>query len=133
MLYEKAQQNFDTAVWAEDQNYFCVATSRLYYSLYQKILYILKCVVLFAPQDKDAEDSHNDVIKTFFYNDKIKMGPEQRQRIHKIYNLKHLRKEADYCEKSYINKDDYEKRFKRDYREVDNVLEHIINRDIKKE
>lgn len=124
-LLKKSEQNFEISEFAEKKQYYDVATSRLYYSCFQKVLYFFEKKGLNIENEvKKQEGSHNSTIKlmknyiNLFHSSYIAA-------IAHLEDLKRSRTIADY-DKKIIKKSDY-KELKENFLEIDEVLNELLN------
>jgi hypothetical protein len=126
MLKEKTMMNKKTAEWAERNEYYDVAVSRYYYSVFQKLLYLVNKKEYIS--SKDGNNSHNDVYEYFL--SKYNLAPEQRQKMYHFRKFKDYRKKADY-EDEILTKNDIETDVKPKYYLLISVLDKVIAREDK--
>ena len=111
--------------------FYHVAISRLYYSIYQKMLYILyaESVYEINEMNKQMEKRHSDIYYDFIrlINKKYFkiMGKFGMEDIEYILDLKSMRKEADYSN-DIISEADYNSKFKDFYDVVIKRIDNII-------
>lgn len=124
-LLKKSEQNFEISEFAEKKQYYDVATSRLYYSCFQKVLYFFEKKGLnIGNEAKKQEGSHNATIKlmkkyiNLFHNSYIAI-------IAHLEDLKRSRTIADY-DKANIRKSDF-KELKENFLEIDDVLNELLD------
>ena len=116
-LLKKSEQNFEISEFAEKKQYYDVATSRLYYSCFQKVLYFFEKKGLNIENEvKKQEGSHNSTIKLM--NSYIAV-------IAHLEDLKRSRTIADY-DKKIIKKSDY-KELKENFLEINEVLNELLD------
>ena len=94
-MLDKSKMNQETAEWAVKQRYFDVATSRYYYSIYQKIIHISK-KLNFYEEPPYGEDSHKYTLDLFRKNIRKKVEKKDITWIEYIKKLKEHRVQADY-------------------------------------
>ena len=123
---KKANMNYKTANWAESKQYYDVAISRYYYSLYQKIIYISKMCGFGECQQ--ITGSHFSTIKNFL--DEIakidKVNNDDYLELENLDNLRKRRNEADYNETRTIEIRTFERTFKNSFDRINNILDNII-------
>lgn len=97
MLTEKSDMNYKTGEWAENKSFFDIAISRYYYSIYQKIIYILKKNNKYINPPK-GENSHIFTINLFIDHINNKLDDEDMSWINEISKIREHRNLADYNE-----------------------------------
>lgn len=130
-LLDKSEENCKTAEWAEKNKYFNSATSRYYYSLFQKIIYLLVGNTNIKTYN-DEKISHQETINNFIGKYYSQLSPEQNHRLTYLHKLRKNRNIADYTNNSYENQTEFEKTFKCLYNETNRVLGNIISKEDKK-
>ena len=124
-LLKKSEQNFEISEFAEKKQYYDVATSRLYYSCFQKVLYFFEKKGLNIENEvKKREGSHNSTIQ-LMKNQINLFHSSYIAAIAHLEDLKRSRTIADY-DKKIIKKSDY-KELKENFLEIDEVLNELLN------
>lgn len=124
-LLEKSKHNSETADFAEDKEFYDVAVSRYYYSLFEKIIYISKKEGFYQEPEK-GEDSHKVTIESFTQNMMSSLEPEDISKCAIMGRLKKMRVDADYKEKRISDRNKFNLSFKCLYNQVDEVLNKFI-------
>ncbi len=101
-LLEKSNRNMEAAEWAEDKEYWEVAASRIYYSIFQKLLYINHKYKYVEPLN--GKDSHIEALKFFMSN--VKLNGKEKAAMKTLKQIKQLRVDSDY-KKVHIDKYTY--------------------------
>lgn len=94
-LLKKSSENYKTAEWARKQKFLDVATSRYYYSLYEKIIYISQKEGFYEKPSK-GEDSHIFTIQKFQQEVFEKLNDDEISDLAAMSDLKKARVDADY-------------------------------------
>lgn len=124
-LLEKSRHNSETANFAEGKEFYDVAVSRYYYSLFEKIIYISKKEG-FYQEPTTGQDSHKVTIQSFTQNMINSLEPEDLSKCAIMGRLKKMRVEADYKEHRISDKSTFNLSFKCLYNQVDEVLNKFI-------
>jgi uncharacterized protein (UPF0332 family) len=128
-LLKKAEHNCEIAEVAKNKSYYDVAVSRFYYSVYLKIIFILKCVDENYKPDNTG-GSHIQTSKEFIsvaHNNYLKViGITGYSKLDFIYSLTKMRKKSDY-DVEITKKSDFENVFMKQYMSVDNTVTKIID------
>jgi hypothetical protein len=128
-LLLKAQQNKEIGDMAFKKSFYDIAVSRLYYELYQKIIYISKNKGI--EDDLKAESSsHGKYIQNFIQgiHIKMKLAAEQMDKLNNLHILKRQRNTSDYMEDYIDNIDDYNSNFYTNYFRINNVIDNILEK-----
>jgi uncharacterized protein (UPF0332 family) len=127
MLLEKSLENKNTADWAEKQEYYDVAISRLYYSMYQKIISIANKRE-YKIVKKKGKGSHYHFINDFIIKAKEEsvVEPTDCIYLYKINALRELRNTSDYDNVKIEDEDEFKMNFKSYYIKIDQVLCRLI-------
>lgn len=121
----KAQENYKTAEWAEQEKYYDVAVSRYYYSAYQKIICISKRKKFYKDFSGES-DSHNKMIKHFSEKLNHKLDGEDIIILNNIQRLRRLRNDSDYSDKKIETENDFNLMFKFAYNNINEVLNKLL-------
>lgn len=121
----KAEENYKTAQWAEEKEYYDAAVSRYYYCAYQKIIFISKEKNFYEDFSKEI-GSHKKVIENFSKNLNQKLEPEDIIELNKMQQLRNLRNDADYKEQKIVNKNDFLLGFKFNYNAINDILDKLL-------
>lgn len=124
-LLQKSNHNNETANFAEGKEFYDVAVSRYYYSLFEKIIYISKNKG-FYKEPSIGQDSHNVTIQAFTKNMMNSLEPEDISKCAIMGRLKKMRVDADYKEQRIDDKNTFNLSFKCLYTQVDEVLNKFI-------
>lgn len=130
-MNNKSDRNFETAEWAENKQYFDVAISRYYYSVYQKMLYLLNHYNL--DKNFQGKNCHKDRIKYFEENivQKQSLDDKEFKNIQKITTLRKIRNDVDYLTSDIdASIDVFNKKFKFLFNGVHSTLNKIIERSV---
>lgn len=123
ILLEKSKENKTVAVYAAKEGLYNVATSRLYYSLYQKIIHILPSEKYEFARNQQG-DSHANTIKIFF----LIYEQDCIQRMNLIRDMSDLRKmrnKADYQSEN-ITKEAFEKKVEQKVARLEKEIDKLI-------
>jgi uncharacterized protein (UPF0332 family) len=105
-LLEKSLNNKHCREWAFNIGYFDVAVSRLYYSLYQKLVYLNTKLKLGVPnKDKSHDDFICEIIEKL-YEQKYFINETEITEFTILTQLRGKRNKADYYE-SMISLSEY--------------------------
>lgn len=135
ILLEKASQNLEIAEIALNKEYFDVAVSRYYYSLYQKIIWLLRKKYPDYNSYKDnGKGSHEntfiDITKYLARNFHKKLEIKECGYLSQLNNLtqdvKRYRHTADYDPRK-ITDDEFNKEFKNKYKSIEILLDKVIS------
>lgn len=126
ILIDKSNQNFEIALCAEEKGYYDVAVSRLYYSIYQKVLYYLdKNGMKIEDNEKKEKGSHSAVLGLMSQHVRL-FHREGTEIIGKLQDIKFWRTKADY-ENKKIDKVRYTI-IKKDYEKINNFLNNLLSK-----
>lgn len=96
-LLVKSKQNKECVHWAENKGYYDVALSRYYYSIFQKVIYILKERGCYEQSENYTHGSTVDSLIAYLLKNKSFDGKyEFFKYINDIKYLKMKRNNADY-------------------------------------
>lgn len=98
-LLSKAKENKKTAELASKNQYYNSATNRIYYSLYQRTMYILnqKGIKVESKQsDDDKRNSHERTIDTLI--NKVLTSEIEKTQAAEFHLIRKMRNRADYQE-----------------------------------
>ncbi|WP_372996998.1 hypothetical protein [Lutispora sp.] len=125
-MLEKSKMNLEAGLWAKEKGYYDIAVSRYYYSLFQKVITILKHDGFYnAP--KGENNTHNQVINDFNeYIYKINLAPEQIPKVTTMHKLKKKRNKADYSEEKIEYTLDFINDFLPKYNQFIKVIDSIL-------
>jgi len=123
-LLKKANENSETAEWAEQREYYDVSISRYYYCLYEKAIYIAMKNGFYS-EPKNGKDSHNKFIANFQKNISNRLSDSEIAWLSSFGKLKRLRINADYKLK-VTNKEQFELGFKNYYVKINNILDRLV-------
>ncbi|OON99174.1 MAG: hypothetical protein ATN35_01900 [Epulopiscium sp. Nele67-Bin004] len=102
-LLKKSKQNFKSAEIAQKEKFYDVAISRYYYSIYQKIIYILDMRGIDSTP-KNGANSHNETIEKFNETVFKELSFDESKRL-QILKVKQARVKADYDKELYTKED----------------------------
>ena len=128
ILIEKSNENLEIALCAENKEYYDVAVSRFYYSIYQKILYYLDKTQMKIDENKKKDKGSHDAIIQLMTQHVNLFHKEGIESISYLRGLKLSRKKADY-DGEKIKKIKY-KEIKENYEEINNFLDILLNKNI---
>lgn len=124
-LLGKSNDNLKTAIWAEKQSFYDSAISRYYYSLYTKMIYILKKKGFYKKPPK-GEDSHIYTIKLFNENLSNSLTPTDIATFSAMSKLKKARVKSEYEESKINDSNDFNLSFKFSFNCINEVLDKLI-------
>ncbi len=122
-LLHKSRENRSVANYALRNGWYNVATSRIYYSLFQKMLYLL-------PRDKQEEikrkqgDTHKETINLFWDINEVD-DIKQMELIRDMHNIRAMRNKADY-KSEHITEIMYENRVKEQANRIELEINKLI-------
>lgn len=125
----KSENNLKSADFLENRNCFDAAVNRLYYSLYQKTLFMqdmLNIPTTKTSKETKRTDTHNEFfedIMGFLFFGKLIDGTEMLKLAH-MNTLKYYRVKADY-HKEIMSKEDV-KLARSSYEICSNIIDRII-------
>lgn len=122
-LLQKANNNCETAAWAENKKYFDVSISRYYYCLYEKAIYIA-IKKGFYSYSINGKDSHNQFIANFQKNIESKLTEKEVGWLASFGDLKTQRILADYKLKC-VNENEFNLGFKLKYQQINDILNRL--------
>ena len=122
-LIKKAEQNRETAEWAEQKAYYDVSISRYYYCLYEKAIYIA-IKNGFYSYPVNGKDSHKLFIANFQKNIVNKLSPEETTWLAEFGKLKDLRINADY-KLGITDTNEFKLGFKYSYTRINTILDKL--------
>lgn len=110
-LKNKSRRNLETSNWAAGKKYYDIATSRLYYSFLQKMLFYLKTELNFI-SNKNSGGSHDqafDFLESYLKDSKNwkTLTKSDIGKTSYLWNIKVRRNQCDY-EKNVITKSIFE-------------------------
>lgn len=123
ILLEKSKENKTVAAYAAKEGLYNVATSRLYYSLYQKIIHILPSEK-YEFATKQQGDSHANTINIFFLiheQDRV----QRMNLIRDMGDLRKMRNKADYQSEN-ITKEAFEKKVEQKVARLEKEIDKLI-------
>lgn len=128
-LLEKSKNNKEIAEYSENNKYFDVAVSRYYYSLYQKIIYIIVKYAEFIPESKSTHVETLTFFKKFVYRNRMSEIRKKNLKfsvLTSITDLKDKRTESDYKNKIIKNKSSFDSKFGNNYRAINEFLDKLF-------
>jgi len=108
-LLDKSQENKEATNLLAEAGKYHAATSRAYYAVYQKIIYILK------RHQKEVTRIHGRSIKTFqsiLTTQNFLNAIDAANVANDIYALKELRKKCDYSQEYLMDESNYQNKIK---------------------
>ena len=99
ILIEKSNENLEIAICAENKQYFDVVVSRLYYSIYQKILYYLDKTQMKIDENKKKDKGSHDAIIQLMTQHVNLFHKEGIESISYLKRIKLSRKKTEYKKK----------------------------------
>jgi uncharacterized protein (UPF0332 family) len=135
ILLEKASQNYEIAQIALEKEYFDVAVSRYYYSLFEKTLWLLhKNDTNYSPYKNNGKGSHentlHDLARCLARKHYNKLDYKECANLSHLNNLtedvKKYRRIADYDQRNITN-DEFDKEFKIKYYSIAMIVDKVIS------
>ena len=122
-LKEKSEENLKAATWAEENEMYNVAVSRLYYSMFQNLKCTIEELKLINELKKRA--SHEETYKVFYTYVDRKI-PRYNQKFNRI---KGKRKKADYDNENVcVTFQNYEK-VKEMYKKINEYFNEVLRKE----
>lgn len=128
-MKDKAIENIEAGEWAESKQYYHIAISRYYYSLYQKLLHInaIKDLKLSEGISKE-KNSHKELVGRFITHYEPDLSDIDTVDLNKIKNLRRLRNDEEYKPTRFVNNTNYNSRVKEPFIKINRILDDIITR-----
>lgn len=125
-LLIKSNQNMECARWAEGRDYYDIALSRFYYSIFQKVIYILDNNGRYKQKEQHTHYETIDHLVSYILENSYFNGQfELVKHVSDIKSLKKKRNVADY-ENMRISKNSYQNDLKSKCELAMSVLDSII-------
>lgn len=131
----KAKNNHTVGELAEKNKFFDAAINRYYYSLYQKIIFLISVDNNSNTNAYDDRDSHKTTIQEFIEKYRHELSSEQNMYLGYLDALRRERNKADYSNTGIADENEFNKKFKCKYFQSNKVSENIISkkeREVKK-
>ncbi|MBP2027440.1 hypothetical protein J2Z35_001234 [Acetoanaerobium pronyense] len=130
VFLKKATQNKECVKWAENKQYYDLAVSRYYYSVYQTVLFLLDKFGISGDNNekKTHYDTHNKLMKHVTTQNLLQHNYAGLQSLAKIPYLKKKRNNGDYSS-IYIGEKAYKDDLKHKYEEVLEILDYLVERE----
>jgi len=125
-LLEKSDENLKAAELMADQEMYNAATSRAYYSLYQKVLHILEDHPFLEIAEKGESKSGPHEINISRVELVLQVG-EDRKVATTLRYFKDIRQSCDYGSDFLINSKHYQKQIKKMLLKTSSILETYCN------
>ena len=118
ILLNKSTENMQAAKLLSNNKLYNAATSRKYYSAYQKAIYILDKHKI--DYQKDGHSSHYKTIGTLIKH--VAASKEDEKILRKLNNIRVLRNNCDYKHDFLMSKEKYDSEIKSKILNIDQVL-----------
>jgi hypothetical protein len=134
---KKSDNNLEISQIAAAKEYYHIAISRQYYSLFQLMIYVIDSFFKSEYPNKVSGKSSHDIrlctLREIAYKNKEKYGIDEKEFVHirDLYIMKELRVDSDY-KVDQIKEKEYDLSTKY-YSMVSNVLKRIINKEANNE
>lgn len=130
VLLDKSENNVKIAKIAEREKCYEVAVSRYYYSIYQKVTYILKKYTLFTGPEDNEKSPHvytDETFKEYVLTQGMRKGLayDDLVDLSTLGKIKRLRIKADYSDET-INDTEFEDEFKVVYNSFSEKLKILL-------
>ena len=125
-LLDKAEENLKAATWAESEKMYNVAVSRLYYSMFQRLIHCLN--VLEIQYNESGKNSHNEAIEALKRHLNLFRRNELTSVQTHFNKLKEKRILADYKERNVCFSEKDPNKENKTYIKIKNSFDFLVER-----